>query len=660
MSKPLQIFITYAHKDTDAKDELITNLAVMKRDGLISIWHDNEITPGDTWRDAISNNLHDSDMLIYLVSAYSLDSENCNKELAEALSANIKVIPIILTDCDWKNDRLSDFQALPDRGKPISEWERKSAGWQNVVEGIRRTISKIQSQIDSSGESGEELQAESVFQQGNVLMMLGQTGKAVKAYTQSIDLNSCDARAYNNRGAAYRNNEDFDLAIQDFNKSKQLKSNFEARDSTDGFVKLDMPLEKMLNRITFIVTDLSGESNKAVVFEGEGVTANTDHIILTQNYEENGHTYYAYYILLPQYTVEGNRYIFVPLAQSGGGSGVFWDLNVVDKKTLRTVDEVGIGDRAKIEKVTLVSNHNNAVTITYIERTVNKNSEVVYNPSKAIERHFQMKQGILKEVNFFEKTVIPLSSSYADMVLIPGNEFDIVSNTSDSGKKTIHTVYIDAFYMDKYEVTNAQYKEFSDANPQWQKDRIPKKYHDGNYLKDWNGNNYPISKGSHPVASVSWYGAMAYAKWIGKRLPTQMEWEKAARGGLTGQKYPWGNSIDPSKANYSRNVGDTTPVGSYPPNEYDLYDMMGNVWEWCIDEHDYEFYQTSLHRYPIVGADKITEIINDFLSTDSSRVLRGGSWIRFARDIKVSDRDYAYPTFSNDDFGFRCVMDVKR
>ena len=92
MPKLLKIFITYAHKDTEAKGELITRLAVMRNEGLISIWHYNEITAGDTWRDAIFRNLDDSDILLYLVSAYSLDSENCNKELAAALNANIKDI----------------------------------------------------------------------------------------------------------------------------------------------------------------------------------------------------------------------------------------------------------------------------------------------------------------------------------------------------------------------------------------------------------------------------------------------------------------------------------------------------------------------------------------------------------------------------------------
>ena len=449
------------------------------------------------------------------------------------------------------------------------------------------------------------------------------------------------------------------------------------KESAEGFVKLEMPLEEALTKITFIVTWLSGDGNDEVIFEGEGVTHYPDRIVLTEKHEIYGRTSYSSYTIYPQHTVESNRYIFVLLAEWGGGSGVFLDLNVVDKKTLKSVDDVGLGDRARIEEIALADAHSDTVSITYIRREVKK-GKPLHDPKKAIKQHFRMIGGILQEVeNPFSpsdadevltpdqgvevsgKAQILLSPSDPNMVLIPAGEFQMGSNDKAfDSEKWIHTVYVDAFYMDIYEVTNAQYKMFVDANPQWQKDHVPWRYHDGNYLKDWDENNYPIGKGDHPVANVSWHGARAYAKWVDKRLPTQAEWEKAARGGLTGQRYPWGNSIDFSKANHARNVGGTTPVGSYPPNRYGLYDMVGNVWEWCLDGRDRDFYKTSPGRNPIAGADSVTDIIKGFFNRKSWRVLRGGSWIRFARDVEISSGDSSPPNFSDDDFGFRCVKPI--
>ena len=186
------------------------------------------------------------------------------------------------------------------------------------------------------------------------------------------------------------------------------------------------------------------------------------------------------------------------------------------------------------------------------------------------------------------------------MVLIPAGEFQMGSDDEDADddEQPVHTVYVDAFYMDEYEVTNAQFKAFVDANPHWQKDQIDAKFHDGTYLKHWSGTDYPSGKADHPVVYVSWYAAMAYAEWAGKRLPTEAEWEYAARGGLAGQKYPWGNTL----VNDRSWGGNTTPVGAYAANGYGLYDMAGNVWEWCLDAYDAEFYAESQNsRNPISG-----------------------------------------------------------
>ena len=246
-----------------------------------------------------------------------------------------------------------------------------------------------------------------------------------------------------------------------------------------------------------------------------------------------------------------------------------------------------------------------------------------------------------------------LGKDGTEMVLIPAGEFQMGSNHSDAedDEKPVHTVYVDAFYMDKYEVTNAQFKAFVNANPQWRKYRIPLKFHSGCYLNDWRGNDYPNGRGNYPVRYVSWYAAMAYAQWAGKRLPTEAEWEKAARGGLVGKKYPWGNDRpDANKANDDLTVR-STPVGSYRPNGYGLYDMAGNVSEWCLDDYDEDFYTWSPRRNPIAG--KIP------LNVENFRVLRGGSgrystaWHR-----RVAYRKGNPPDFSFDHNGFRCARAV--
>ncbi len=254
-----------------------------------------------------------------------------------------------------------------------------------------------------------------------------------------------------------------------------------------------------------------------------------------------------------------------------------------------------------------------------------------------------------------------------DMVLIPAGEFEM-GNKGPAVKMygpledelPLHNVYVDAFYINKYEVSNADFKKFLDANPQFSKELIRQKVFRGGHggTVQWEGNNYPDGEGNRPV-NVSWYEAMAYAKWVGKRLPTEAEWEKAARGGLKNKTYPWGDSISRSMANFEVNSS-TVAVGSYAPNDYGLYDVAGNVWEWCLDEYQTDFYKKSPKRNPIAGADNIMDIINNYEDIKSSRVLRGGGWVFGPDQIRVSKRWKQSPEESSRYMGFRCVKPAER
>ena len=175
-------------------------------------------------------------------------------------------------------------------------------------------------------------------------------------------------------------------------------------------------------------------------------------------------------------------------------------------------------------------------------------------------------------------------------------------------------------------------------------------------MEHWSGNDYPSGKANHPVVNVSWYAAVAYAKWAGKRLPTEAEWEYAARGGLSGKAYPWGDEIDSGKANYADSrIGDTTAVGSYPANKYGLHDMVGNVYEWCLDEYNKDFYFSSLPRNPLSGANSPDWVMSNFTGVKTHRVLRGSSRRTIPEALRVANRSRNAPTHAYDIKGFRCV-----
>lgn len=198
---------------------------------------------------------------------------------------------------------------------------------------------------------------------------------------------------------------------------------------------------------------------------------------------------------------------------------------------------------------------------------------------------------------------------------------------------------INEFYIDKYEITNAEYKDFIDTNPLWQKENVLKSIVGETYLWGWKGNMYPKGRANHPVVNISWFAAKAYAEWVGKELPTQAQWELAARGTTHNKKYAWGDTDPKDKANYDRytpkvcfRIPPTEVVGSYHHNEYGLYDMTGNIEEWCLDRLDVDDIHGRYH------------------------ILRGGSWFDTAEELEIS-RISQHP--SNDGMstvGFRCVL----
>ncbi len=277
----------------------------------------------------------------------------------------------------------------------------------------------------------------------------------------------------------------------------------------------------------------------------------------------------------------------------------------------------------------------------------------------------------------------------AEMVLIPAGEFQMgtdpakipglvqwlkglypyldIKDSQFMNETPRHTVYLDAFYMDKYEVTNEQYRKFVQATGRDEPKGVGLESASGNMyilrsgFRPWVDKNYNGDK--QPVVCVTYEDAKAYAEWAGKRLPTEAEWEKAARGGLVGKRFPWGDDWPPPaksgnfadksfkkaypKALFIKGYDDVyayiAPVGRFSPNGYGLYDMAGNVQEWCADWYHDGYYEKSPKINP-KGPD-----------SGESRVLRGGPWNTYDADVLRAAFRVRGPSNGCDDVGFRCV-----
>ena len=317
---------------------------------------------------------------------------------------------------------------------------------------------------------------------------------------------------------------------------------------------------------------------------------------------------------------------------------------------------------------------------------------------------------------------LPLDNIPLNMVLIPGGKYLMGSDKpgSYSNEKPVHKVIISPFFMDKYEVTNQQFSQFvnetgyvttAEKQINWpdmvshlppntpkppdsllkpgslvfKKSEYPIPIDDESKWWIWKTGaswRYPLGINSsikeimdHPVVHISWDDAFAYAKWAGKRLPTEAEWEWAARGNKKNATYPWGNeSINkkPIKANFwqghfpYQNTNEdgyylTAPVGSFPSNDYGLFDMAGNVWEWCSDF--YQFNSYSIDK----GKGTCKNPLGPTTSYDPSepyavkKVIRGGSFLcndSYCSGYRVSRRMSSSKDTGLSHTGFRCVKDI--
>ena len=236
----------------------------------------------------------------------------------------------------------------------------------------------------------------------------------------------------------------------------------------------------------------------------------------------------------------------------------------------------------------------------------------------------------------------------APLLLIPAGEFLMGTPLSnrDGGRDEYpqRRIFLDAFYLDVYEVTNARYLDFMKATGH----RVPENPRD-KALTLWKGPSVPAAFTDHPVVNVDWEDARAYCAWAGRKLPSEAEWERAARG-TTGRRFPWGDA-EPTRilANYLnqwRNGAGLEPVGSHPKgaSAEGVQDLQGNVWEWVADWYEPDYYKKGPSRNP-VGPPQ-----------GARKVIRGSGWESEAPLLRSAHRVGSDPTNRTHSLGFRCAM----
>jgi formylglycine-generating enzyme required for sulfatase activity len=268
-------------------------------------------------------------------------------------------------------------------------------------------------------------------------------------------------------------------------------------------------------------------------------------------------------------------------------------------------------------------------------------------------------------------TRVPVLSMPPDTTLvvrIPEGEFLMGADDAEPDERPAHRVFVSAYEIAIHAVTNDEYavfvRETGHRGPGIYE--LPLLVTEGGTDREqlfrrvgttyaWQDVVPPDGRGAHPVTLVRFEDALAYCQWLSRttgatyRLPTEAEWEKATRGGFEGRRYPWGNTPDVSMANFLPDPGlkaqrGTQPVGSYPPNGYGLYDMIGNVWEWTLDWYSPDYYGSCPGRDPLGPAD------------GRLRIVRGGAWSVFDVDqLRCSHRHVVPPDTYSYSLGFRVV-----
>ncbi|WP_392481685.1 SUMF1/EgtB/PvdO family nonheme iron enzyme [Nostoc sp. C110] len=596
--EPLKVFCSYSHNDEPLKDELAKHLTMLERQGITSTWHDRKIPPGKEWDQQINKNLNTADIILLLVSSDFIFSKYCwDVEVTKAIerheAGEACVIPIILRSVSWQDAPFAKLQALPKNALPVKSWSNQDDAFTNVAQGIKfaaeQLIKERQQQrlIREAAIIEYRHKAEEFASDGEISPL---ESDILKDLQEKLKLTDTEASAVREKAL-----EPYGTYKKNLDKYRQFLARFVDEQGYPLREKSETELEK---------------------FQKYYLLKDEDVVRLKKEQEIEYQKQQAERLHLEQEKAKNKRQ---------------------EAERLRLEQERAENKRREAELQERLKRESSPSAIQtqpfeFETASLTPKSAGFLGRGKTYEINRSRGRAEFFRENLGNGVVL-------EMVAIPGGNFLMGSPESEpervSRESPQHSVTIQPFFMGKFPVTQSQWKAVA-ALPKVNIDLNPEP-------SNFKGDN-------RPVEMVSWDDAIEFCARLSKktektyRLPSEAEWEYACRAGTTTPFY-FGETITTDLANYQFQYGETTDVGKFPANPFGLFDMHGNILEWCQDEW-HEIYNGA----PKDGSAWLID--ND----NQTRLLRGGSWDDFPNNCRSAFRGYRARGLRNRGVGFRVVL----
>jgi formylglycine-generating enzyme required for sulfatase activity len=613
--EPLKVFCSYSHNDEPLKDELAKHLTMLERQGITSTWHDRKIPPGKEWDQQINENLNTADIILLLISSDFIFSKYCwdvevNKAIERHEAGEARVIPIILRSVSWQDAPFAKLQALPKNALPVKSWSNQDDAFTNVAQGIKFAAEQL-----------------------------------IKERQQQRLIREAAIIEYRHKAEEFAS--DGEISPLESDILKDLQEKLKLTDAEASAVR-----EKALEPYGTYKKNLDKYRQFLARFVDE------QGYPLNEKSETELETFQKYYLLKDEDVVRLKKEQEIEYQKQQAER-----LRQEHREQEKAEYQRQEAERLRLERLEQERAENQRREAELQERLKRESS-----PSAIQTQPFDFETatltpksagflGIKKtyEINrsrgraeFFRENLG--NGVVLEMVAIPGGNFLMGSPESEpervSWESPQHTVTIQPFFMGKFPVTQSQWKAVSD---------FPK------VNIDLNPEPSNFKGANRPVEQVSWDDAIEFCARLSKktektyRLPSEAEWEYACRAGTTTPFY-FGETITTDLANYDGNYAygsapkgeyrkQTTDVGKFPANRFGLFDMHGNIWEWCQDE-----WHENYNGAPKNGSAWLID--ND----NQNRLLRGGSWSRSPRYCRSALHYCVARGRRNFYVGFRVVL----